>query len=194
MIKLRLIPIPPLFVIKTYLQNASKTFTHIVVGARSADCIVPARIAENPNFDVLLIEAGPDCNYTSSEVPIGIQDARRVPMKGQLEIFDQQLDWNLVVNLPNSQSMVVPQAKIVGAGSSIDRGTALQNTEADCKEWVQLGNEAWNYESVGKVYKSLEDDKVRRTHGPHPITRTTPDEAGQIQNAFVEGAKSYSFD
>src|SRR5689334_17379346 len=107
-----------------------KTFTHIVVGAGSAGCIVAARIAENPNFDVLLIEARPDSNYTSSEVPKGVQDARRVPMKGQSEIFDPQLDWNLVVNLPNSQSMVVPQAKIVGGGTSINGGTALRNTEA----------------------------------------------------------------
>ncbi|KAK3196394.1 hypothetical protein K4F52_000276 [Lecanicillium sp. MT-2017a] len=172
----------------------SQEFTHIVVGAGSAGCVVAARIAENPAFDVLLIEAGPDYDSTTSEAPRGVQDARRVPMKGQSETFDPDIDWNLVVDLPDSQLMVVPQAKIVGGGSSINGGTALRNTEADCKEWVQLGNETWDYKSVCKVYELLEDDEVRGSNGPHPITRTIPDEVGKIQNAFVKGALSCGFD
>lgn len=166
----------------------SQNFTHIVVGAGSAGCIIAARIAENPAFKVLLIEAGPDYDPTTSQVPQGVDDARRVPMKGQSETFDPQIDWNLVVDLPNSQPMVVPQAKIMGGGSSINGGTALRNTETDCKEWVQLGNEAWDYASVCNTYESLEEDEVRGSHGPHPITRTTRKEAGKIQNAFVESA------
>lgn len=64
------------------------TFTHIVVGAGCAGCIVAARIAENDNFNVLLIEAGPDYDPAKSLVPHGVQDARKVPMKGQSEVFD----------------------------------------------------------------------------------------------------------
>lgn len=56
-------------------------FTHIVVGAGSAGCLVARRVAENRAFDVLLIEAGPDIDNTSS-IPYGVHDARRVPMAG----------------------------------------------------------------------------------------------------------------
>lgn len=85
--------------------------------------------------------------------------------------------------------MQLPQAKVVGGGSSINGGTALRSTELDSKEWVALGNEAWDFESCRRVYESLEDDEVRGTRGPHPIRRATEDEMGRIQKAFVAGAK-----
>jgi choline dehydrogenase-like flavoprotein len=37
-----------------------KSFTHIVVGVGSAGYAVAARMAENSEFSVLLVEAGPD--------------------------------------------------------------------------------------------------------------------------------------
>jgi choline dehydrogenase len=86
--------------------------------------------------------------------------------------------------------MIVPQAKVMGGGSSINGGTFLRHTEADAREWVALGNAAWDFESSVAVYEGLEGDPLRGTHGPHPIARASMDEAGKIQAAFVEGAAS----
>jgi choline dehydrogenase len=166
----------------------SKTYTHIVVGAGSAGCVVAARIAENRGFNVLLLEAGLDCDPNVSELPLGVQDSRRIPMRGQSEIFDPALDWNIDVALPQGGSMQVPQAKAVGGGSSINGGTALRSTVADSEEWLQLGNDNWDFDSVYQVYESLEGDQFRGTHGPHPIVRTPVAEAGKIQRAFLDGA------
>lgn len=165
-----------------------KTYTHIVVGAGSAGCVVAARIAERRDFNVLLLEAGPDCDPTTNKPLLGVQDARRVPMKGQSEVFDPALDWNIDVTLPGGESMQVPQAKVVGGGSSINGGTALRNTMADAQEWVELGNSNWNFDSLYQVYQSLEDDQYRETCGRHPIVRTPVAMAGKIQRAFLEGA------
>ena len=166
----------------------SKAYTHIVVGAGSAGCVVAARIAERQDFNVLLLEAGQDCEPKAGHSLLGVQDARRVPMKGQSELFDPALDWDVAVTLPQGDSIQVPQAKVVGGGSSINGGTALRNTVADAQEWVQLGNTNWNFESLYRVYQSMEDDRHRQTSGPHPIMRTSVAEAGKIQRAFVEGA------
>lgn len=168
-------------------------FTHIVVGAGSAGCLVARRVAENRAFNVLLIEAGPDVDASPASafsVPHGVHDARRVPMAGQSAIFDPKIDWNLEVDVPGGGQMIVPQAKVMGGGSSINGGTFLRHTEADSREWVALGNDGWDFDSSLAVYEGLEDDPLQGTRGPHPIARASMDEAGKIQAAFVDGATS----
>lgn len=170
-----------------------RKFTHIVVGAGSAGCVITARIVENPKFNVLLIEAGPDYYPANRSIPLGVQNARRVPMKGQSEVFDPRVDWDLVVDIPGGRSILVPQGKVMGGGSSINGGTALRSTSADSAEWVGLGNDRWDFESVYRVYQSMEDDEARGTRGPCPIIRTPVQEAGNIQKAFLEGAATSGF-
>lgn len=114
-------------------------------------------------------------------------------MQGQSESFDHRIDWDLQVNMPGSLPMRVPQARLVGGGSSINGGTALRNTESDSREWVQLGNDAWDFASAYDVYQTLECDDVRGTGGPHPITRVSPSETGRIQSAFLSGTAEVGF-
>ena len=169
-----------------------KPFTHIVVGAGSAGCVVAARIAENERFNVVLLEAGPDCGPDDHNI-LGVENARRVPMKGQSELYDERIDWNVRVEFPGTSTVLVPQAKLVGGGSSINGGTVLRSTEADSREWAELGNDAWDFESTNVVYQSLEDDPVRGTKGPHPIARTSLGEAGMIQKSFLASATNCGF-
>lgn len=97
------------------------------------------------------------------------------------------------MEMPDSSSMAVPRAKLMGGGSSINGGTALRSTRADSDEWVAMGNDAWDFDSVYHVYQSLENDPVRGTRGPHPIIRASEHEIGKIQKAFLNGAYQCGF-
>lgn len=175
------------------MSSFSMAFTHVVVGAGSAGCVVAARIAENQNFNVLLVEAGPDCQSAGNYDTLGVNNARRVPMKGQSENFHPSIDWNIEVTLPEGKSMHVPQARLIGGGSSINGGTALRNTLADSREWVDLDNDAWDFQTICQTYEKLESDELRKKRGAHPIVRTTKSETGKIQQAFVDGARATGF-
>ena len=166
---------------------AGRGFTHIVVGAGSAGCVVASRITENENFNILLIEAGIDFGTDEKDMPHGVHDIRRVPMKGQSEAYDERIDWNVQVELGDGKLMHVPQAKLMGGGSSINGGTALRNTPNDSKEWEELGNDAWDFQSVEAVYQSLERADLKHGRPAHPLAKATPEDAGRIQRAFLDG-------
>jgi choline dehydrogenase len=108
------------------------SFTHIASAQAQLDAW--SHLASHrTRYSVLLVKAGPDYGL-SEHVPSTVRDARQVPMRGQSEIYDAEHDWNLNVEMPYSSSMAVPQAKIMGGGSSIDSGTALRSTRADSEE------------------------------------------------------------
>lgn len=176
-------------------------YTHIVIGAGTAGSIVAARISENQSYNVLLVEAGPDYHPPSESnkhLRHALQNARRVPMKGQTDQYYPQIDWNVQVQLCDSTQMSVPQAKVVGGGSSVNGGTALRSTPADSEEWVAAGNPAWSFDKVLPVYRSLEDDPAGdtgpETRGLHVLTRARVDDLGKIQQAFVESSSNCGFD
>ena len=66
-----------------------QTFDFIIVGAGSAGCVLANRLSANPNFNVLLLEAGGVDDYFWIDIPVGYLYTINNP--GQIGAFKPRL-------------------------------------------------------------------------------------------------------
>ena len=167
----------------------TRTWDVVVVGGGAAGAVVAARASEQPDLDVLLVEAGPDYEAASS-VPEDLIDGR------QNSLTDH--DWALGYSpVPDGRSVHFPRGRVVGGSTAVNTTIALRGIPADYDHWAERGNPAWAWEQVLPAFRRLERD-LDLGHLPHhgdagpiSIRRWTDDELVPTQAAFVEAAQSH---
>lgn len=172
-------------------------YDYAIVGGGTTGCIVAARLSEDPQTTVLLLEAGPD--YAHDKTPPAVLDAKYVPMRGHAPSYDLNHDWGLIARTRSGAGISVPQARIIGGGSAINGGIALRGALADYEEWVAFGNPDWSWEDVLPVFRDMESDQapgsnIHGTTGLIPLNRATDDELAPIQAAFIDAAVAAGYD
>ncbi len=123
-------------------------YDFVIVGAGSAGCVLAARLSENPDCQVLLLEAGPPDKKLEIHIPAAFN-----------KLFKTKYDWAYETepqaNL-NGRAMFWPRGKTLGGSSSLNAQMYVRGNSLDYDHWAELGNKGWAFDDVLPYFERSE--------------------------------------
>ena len=149
-----------------------KAYDYIIIGAGSAGCVLAARLTEDKDCRVLLLEAGGKDDHLYIKMPIGFLKA----------FLNPKLGWGYVSEPEphlNNRRLMLPRGKVLGGSSSINGMFYMRGHPRDFDTWRQMGNEGWGYADVLPYFKRMEtswrgEGKYHGGSGPLHVSPIDP--------------------
>jgi choline dehydrogenase len=125
-------------------------YDYIIVGAGSAGCAIAARLTEDKDILVLLLEAG-----GSDRHPL-----LRIPIAWPMAASDARFNWGYESEPEpqlNGKKLPLARGKLLGGCSSINGMGYKRGHPRDYDLWRQTGLEGWGYGDVLPYFKRSEN-------------------------------------
>ena len=123
-------------------------YDYVIVGAGSAGCVLAARLSEDPDTSVLLLEAGPPDSNQNIHVPLGY-----------LQLARTEIDWDYA-SAPepncNGRRVSLPRGRVLGGSSSVNAMIYIRGNRRDYDEW---GVPGWTWEDLFPYFLKAEDNE-----------------------------------
>jgi len=161
----------------------AQDYDFIIAGGGSAGCVLAARLSEDPNARVLLLEAGGRDRHPFYAMPAGFAKMTKGIGSWGFHTVPQKHLGNRVLRFT--------QAKVMGGGSSVNAQIYTRGHPLDYDEWRQMGCEGWSYEDVLPYFRKSEDNDTfdNRFHGKGgPLGVSQPAAPLPICEAYFEAA------
>lgn len=142
-------------------EVADKRFDYIIAGGGLTGLTAAARLTENPNISVLVVEGG---YYESNRGPI-IEDVNTYG-----DIFDSSLDYAYQTTPQASNNLpgIVRSGKGLGGSTLINGASWTRPHKSQIDSWESVfGNDGWNWENLTSYMHQAE---AARPPNPAEVT------------------------
>ncbi|MBD8492268.1 GMC family oxidoreductase N-terminal domain-containing protein [Pseudomonas syringae] len=127
---------------------------YLILGGGSAGCVLAARLSQDPDKQVCLVEAGRDISRQT--MPPEIRS--RYPGRAYLDVSNIWQRLTASMGQGADATRRYEQARILGGGSAINALMTNRGAPADYDEWQALGAEGWNWQACLPYFRKLEND------------------------------------
>jgi choline dehydrogenase len=169
----------------------AKNYDFIVVGGGSAGCVAAAKLAGTGKARVLLLEAGYSHRHPLLDMPPGIFKMINGSkfMRYHQTVPQEHLDGRV---------HDIPQANVLGGGSSVNAQVYIRGRSSDYDEWHELlrgDNDypGWSWADVLPHFKEMEGNNRfnNELHGGEgPLLVSDPGYINDVSRWFVQSVQA----
>lgn len=165
------------------MRNPDPQFDYVIVGAGSAGCVLAARLTENPDVSVALLEAGGSDRSIFIQMPTALS----IPMNMDKYNWGFESEPEPYVD---NRRMDCPRGKVLGGSSSINGMVFVRGHACDINAWEEAGAAGWNYDACLPYYKKMETwiggaDDYRGAKGPLAVCTGNDMSLNPLYESFI---------
>ncbi len=170
------------------------TYDYVVVGAGTAGCVVAARLSEDPDATVAVVEAG------SREVSAQVQKDIATPWRWAF-VQQSAVDW-AYESVPqvhlNGRRTPEPRGRLLGGTSNLYIMMHIRGHRSDFDAWAHQGAPGWGYDDVLPYFQKSEDQEddsspVAGHGGPLSVLAVRLHQPNPASQAFYDACIELGF-
>jgi choline dehydrogenase-like flavoprotein len=127
------------------------SYDYVIVGAGSAGCVLAARLSEDADVRVCLIEAGPADTAEEIHLPAGC-----------LAVGQSKFDWAFISDPEpglGGRQRYLPRGRTLGGSSSTNAMVYIRGNRLDYDGWAAMGHDGWGWDDVLPYFIRSEDNE-----------------------------------
>src|SRR5258708_23286129 len=152
-------------------MNERQEFDYIIVGAGSAGCVLAARLSQDPNVRVALVEAGGPDDAPEITMPIAFP-----------QLFKTKYDWDFATEPEPGlaeRRIYLPRGRTLGGSSAINAMIYIRGNAADFDGWAEDGAPGLSYQEMLPYFIKSEcnergDPRYHRHAAPLAVQDSPP--------------------